>query len=700
MLTKRRKRLYAVGALVVALIVIVIPPPVRWRAEVVLLSLAGQIPDIELKQLLAYMMPGSGQWVKPLIETHNPYAVIRNVKTTPADIHAGAILFRGQCAECHAPDGSGGRGPRLIGRQFTHGESDWAVYRTIRLGIPNTAMGPHPLPDTAVWQLEAFIRSLDTSGSTPLPPLRAVARGPRDAASVPVPYAELAAIREPAEDWLTYSGSYSSSRHSTLSEINRGNVSHLGLRWIHQLEGAPECVEVSPVVRKGIMFVTQPPSRVLALEATTGKEIWTYDHKLPRAVPGNDVNDFGVIANRGVAILNGNVFFGTPDARLVAVSAATGALRWETAVATDVARYAITGAPLAYRDLVVTGVAIRGSAAGGQGFVAAYDANTGTERWRWVAIPQPGEPGSETWQGDSWREGGAPTWLTGSYDPDLDLLIWPVGNPKPDYDAAARRGDNLYSNSAVALRGSTGALVWYFQFTPGDDHDWDATEVPVLADRPTREGTEKRVLWANRNGFYYVLNRVSGKYLNAAPFVRQTWTEGLDAQGRPQPLSSAARNHAGFVLYPGYVGATSWWSPSLDRALNLMFVPVLEQGMVYFTSSPPAAIGGRPFYTAVRALDASTGRRVWEYRGEQRLHNDRLGGVRMGGVLSTEGGIVFGGDQTSFFALNSRTGRPLWSVETGGTICAAPVTFSTGREQFVVIAAGRNLLAFALPRAS
>src|SRR5207249_2134656 len=600
MLTKRGKRLSAVGVLVAALVAIMIPAPVRWRAEVVLLSLAGRIPDIELKQLLAYMMPGSGQWLRPLIETRNPYAVIRNVKTTPADIQAGATLFRSRCAECHAPDGSGGRGPRLIGRQFTHGESDWAVYRTIRFGIPNTTMGPHPLPDTAVWQLEAFVRSIDTSGST----LGATGRGSRGAASVPVPYDELAAIREPGEDWLTYSGSYWASRHSALSQINRGNVGHLALRWIHQLEGAPDCVEVSPVVRKGVMFVTQPPSRVLALDATTGKEIWAYDHQVSRGGPTSDVNDFSAAANRGVAVLTDKVFFGTPDAHLIAVSAATGALQWEATVATDVTRYAITAAPLAYRDLVVTGVAIRGSAAGGQGFVAAYDANTGKERWRFVAIPKPGEPGNETWEGDSWRDGGAPTWLTGSYDPELDLLVWPVGNPKPDYDAAARRGDNLYTNSAVALRGSTGALVWYFQFTPGDDHDWDATEIPVL-----------------------------------------------------------------------------------------------EQGMVFFTASPPAAISGRPFYTAVRALDASTGTRVWESRREPRLRNDRLGGVRMGGLLSTRGGIVFGGDQTTFFALDSRTGTPLWSVETGGTICAAPVTFSTDREQFVVIAAGRNLLAFALPNA-
>jgi alcohol dehydrogenase (cytochrome c) len=682
----RGTRLLAVGVLVAIFVVMIIAPPLRWRAHVVLLYLAGQIPDIGLKQLLLYVMPGSDQYVKPLIETHNPYAVVRNVKTTPADVQVGAQLFRSQCAECHAPDGSGGRGPALIGREFQHGESDWAVYRTIRFGIANTAMRPHPLPETALWQLVAFVRSLDAAGRAS----GAVGRGAPGPLSVHVPYDELAAIREPSEDWLTYSGSYWSSRHSSLSQIDRRNVGNLTLRWIYRFAGDAGDVEVSPVVRNGIMFVTQPPGRVMALDATTGKQIWAYDHKPSSAVPENEFYH-----NRGVAILNDRVFFGTQDARLVAVSAATGALQWEATVATDAERYSITSAPLAYRDLVVTGVAIAGGEAGGQGVIAAYDANTGRERWRFVTIPQPGEPGSETWEGDSWRGGGAPTWLTGSYDPELDLLIWPVGNPKPDYNAAARRGDNLYSNAAVALRGTTGALVWHFQFTPADDHDWDANQIPVLADRNTPRGPEKRVLWANRNGFYYVLDRVSGRYLNGAPFVHQTWTEGLDPQGRPKPLSNASRDREGFLLYPGYVGATNWWSPSFDPALNLLFVPALEQGMVYFRSlsSPPQTIGGRPFYTAVRALDASSGRRVWEYRREPRLVDNV-----MGGILSTRGGIVFGGDQGTFFALDSRTGSPLWSVETGGTIRAAPVTFAVGGDQFVAIAAGRNLLAFALPK--
>ncbi|PYO98733.1 MAG: hypothetical protein DMD61_09135 [Gemmatimonadetes bacterium] len=647
-MTRRGRRLLAVGGLVAASGAMMISPHVRWRAHVVLLYLTGQIPDIGLKPLLVYMMPGSGQYMRPLVETHNPYAVIRNAKTTPADIQTGAQLFRSQCASCHAPDGSGGAGgPALRGRTLKHGESDWAVYRVVRFGVPNTAMRAHPLPETELWQVVAFLRSLNASDSSS----GAIGRGAGRSVSVNVPYDELAATREPAEDWLTYSGSYGSSRHS------------------------------------------EPPGRVTALDATTGQQIWAYEHDVSRESLGGE---FGAAANRGVAILNDKVFFGTVDARLIALSATTGTLQWEVTVARDPKLYAISAAPLAYRDLVVTGVATPEVIRGGQGFIAAYDANSGKERWRFLTIPTPREPGSETWAGNSWREGGAPTWLTGSYDPELDLLIWGVGNPKPVFDAAARRGDNLYSNSAVALRGSTGALVWYFQFTPADDHDWDANQIPVLADQATPRGTEKRILWANRNGFYYVLDRVSGKCVTAAPFAQQTWTAGLDPQGRPQPLSDSSRNREGFILYPGSVGATNWWSPSFDPTLNLMFVPVLEQGMVYFTSasSPPEPIGGRPFYTAVRALDAFTGKQIWEYRREPRLVNNTTGGV-----LSTKGGIVFGGDQASFFALDSRTGRPLWSVETGGAIHAAPETFLADGEQLVAIAAGRNLLAFALPKA-
>jgi len=687
-LIKRRRLLAVTAVLSLLLLTIISVGQLRWRAHLVFLQVTGQIRDIDLKQLIVYMMPTSDQSMSSLVEKRNPFAVIRNLKSAPPDIQAGSVLFREQCARCHAPDGSGGPGgPALIGRKFKSGDSDWAIYRAIQLGIPHTPTESDPLSDTQLWQLVGFIHSLDPSGRN--------IESPNDDATgkleVAVPYEEIAAIREPAEDWLTFSGSYSSSRHSALQRINPDNVSQLALRWIHQFPSEP--LEASPLVRSGVLFISAPAKtgrnhiQVVALDATNGRQLWTFDHEL---VDGTQGRQFGGVVNRGVAILNDKVFLGTQDARLIALSTATGSVQWDVAVANETQNYFISSAPLAYRDLVVTGV---GTNRGGRAFVAAYDAKTGKERWRFRAIPEPGQHGNETWSGNSWREGGAPTWLTGSYDPELDLLYWTVGNPKPDYDAALRKGDNLYTNSVVALRGTTGELVWYFQFTPADDHDWDANQMPVLADYKLVNGTDRRLLLANRNGFYYVLDRVSGKFLNASPFVRQTWTDGLDSNGRPRPVATT-RNREGVLLYPGAGGGTNWWPPSFDPALNLMFVPVLEQPMVYFSSlsSPPKENRARSYYTAIRALDATTGARMWEYRQDSPPLDNT-----MGGLLSTRTGIVFGGDQTLFFALDSRSGRLLWSVETGGMMKAAPVTYEVNKEQFVAIAGGQNLMVFSLP---
>jgi alcohol dehydrogenase (cytochrome c) len=682
MKTRRRTPLLLAGFAVLAVLLGLGIHPIRWRLHVLVLRASGAIRDIELPQVISYMLPGSDQSLERLIDTRNPYAVIRNFRISAADRQAGGELFRARCAICHGPDGSGGpAAPPLSGRRFKNGESDWAVYRTIRLGVPNTLMLGHPLPDTETWQLVTFVRALD--GAT--------ADHDAEVLSPPVvqvPSDTLFDPAQPAEDWLTYSGALSSTRHSTLAQINADNVAQLALGWIHPLETGDGEVQASPIVRRGMMFLTVPPNRVVAVDAATGRRMWTHEFQLAPGIVGNE---FGALPNRGVAIVDDKVFFGTPDARLVALSAATGHVIWERAVSSEIETYYISSAPLVYRDLVVTGVGTRVT---GRGFIVAFDATSGKERWRFEAIPRPGQPGNETWAGDSWRVGGAPTWLTGSYDPQLDLLYWGVGNPKPDYDAAVRRGDNLYSNSVVALRGMTGELVWHFQFTPADDHDWDSNQIPVLADVDGPEGSQKRLLWANRNGFYYVLDRETGRFLHGSPYAQQTWTAGLDANGRPQPLAAKERIIEGSVLYPGNVGATNWWSPSFDPVLKLFFVPTLEQGMVFFQSplSPPKAVA-RSFYTAVRALEPSTGRLVWEHRREPRRIDNKIGGV-----LSTSGRIVFGADQTTFFALDSRSGEVRWSVETGWKIVAAPITYAVDGEQFVAITTGRNLLAFRLPR--
>ena len=681
-----RPRWIAIGVVGLAVLGAVAIPNIRWRLIAVGMQLTGRIPDMHLGELLRLIMPGAGQpQISRLMATRNPYAVVRIPSSSAADLAAGAKLFRSECSSCHGPDAGGGPGaPALFAREFKHGDSEWALYRTIRYGVPKTAMLEHPLGWQRIWQLVAYIRSIDVAAAddsvSPLTQARLD--------KLRVPFDELATTAQPGADWLTYSGSYASSRHSALTRINRDNAANLALRWMVQLDPIAEKIEGSPVVRDGILFMTIPPATVVALDATNGHRIWLHEHPYERKGGGE-----GPIGqNRGVAVLDDRVYVGTWDAKLTALEAATGKLVWETTVDPNYPSSYISAAPLALRDLIVTGVGTASSDS--RGFIAAYDAHTGEQRWRFDSIPGPGNPGNETWTGDSWKRGGAGTWMTGSYDPQSDTLYWGVGNPKPDFDPSSRKGDNLYSDSVVALRGETGKLLWHFQFTPGDVHDWDSNQVPLIADRATPTGPSKRLLWANRNGFYYVLDRESGAFEAGAPFVRQNWSRGLDENGRPIPLAATLDRAQGRPIFPGAKGATNWWPPSYDAELDRVYLPVLEQGMVFFPTAVtlPSAVG-RSFYTAIRALDASTGALVWEHRQPVRLvDNDAVG------LTSTRGGVVFGSDQSRFFALDSQTGRMLWSVETGGKIMSPPVTYAVNDEQFVTVTAGRSLMTFALPQ--
>jgi alcohol dehydrogenase (cytochrome c) len=682
----RRRLIIASMVLLACAVIALTVPGLRIRLQIVYLDLTGRIPDLELSELAALLWPGAHQpQIGRLVVTHNPYAVIHLPSNTPADIAAGGTLFREQCASCHSPDGSGGPGaPALFGREFHHGDTEWAVYRTIRDGVPGTAMTSHRFKRSDLWHLVAFIRSL----GVPADSLAVIAAKKSKLRQIQVSYEDLVAAQEPGDDWLTYAGAYGSNRHSSLSQINTRNVGLMGVRWMHQLVGGHDKIESTPIVRDGIMYFTVPPGRVLAVDASSGHQIWEYIHKYTFVGGGEGP----LQQNRGVALLGDKVFVGTWDSRLVALSAATGRELWEVAVGQYPGTY-ISGAPLVFHDLVVTGV---GSPPGfGRNFIVAYDANTGKERWRFMTVPSPGQPGAESWPGDSWKKGGAGTWLTGSYDPQSDTLYWGVGNPRPDFDASTRKGDNLYSDSVVALRGTTGKLLWYFQFTPGDTHDWDSNQTPIIADRNTAQGSEKRLLWANRNGFYYVLDRERGSFMLGQPFAKENWTEGLDSRGRPIALTGKHATVQGVSVYPGAKGATNWWSPSYDPDLDLVFVPVLEQGMIFFpTGVTLPSTGARSFFTAVRALDASTGKVVWEHRNDARSDDDNTAGL-----LSTQGGVVFAADHGKLFALDARTGFVLWSVETGGVIYAAPITYSVNGEQFVTVITGRNLMTFALPHA-
>ena len=678
----RRVLLFAFAACIaLAVIACVAIPQLRWRIQVLALHIGGRIPDIRLSEVVAYMMPGSDQVMTDLIERRNPYAVIKNAKLSDRDVASGAVLFLNKCSSCHGPDGGGSQiAPALVGRDFKHGDSDWAVYRTIRDGVANTAMAATPdLSETQRWQVISFVRSLGAAGNNN------VAEAARPVIDVSASYETIAAKAQPDADWLTYSGSYTGTRHSSLQGIDRSNVNQLTLKWNHQFDNSPP-LEVTPLVNHGLMFVSIPPCNVQAFDATTGRTVWSW-----RCEPLNKLGgEFGS-QNRGLALLGDKIFYASADARMFALQASTGKQVWQATVEPDHTVYYITAAPLAFRDVVVIGTSTRQV---GRGAIVAFDVNTGKERWRFNTVPGPGERGHETWEGDSWRKGGGPAWLAGSYDPELDLLYWGVGNPKPDYDANVRKGDNLYTNSAVALRGTTGKLVWHFQFVPADNKDWGANQIPVIVNYPAAGGVEKRLLWANRNGFYYVFDREKGTYLLGKPFVQVTWTPGLSESGRPLPLPAAAGNE-GRLLYPGNVGGTQWSSPTYYPARDLLIVPVLEQGMVYFPSffSPPRA-SGRAFYTAVRALNAHTGELVWEHR-----HTPRLNDNFMPGLVSTDGGVVFGSDQSTFFALDIDDGNLLWSVETGGIILGSPMTYEANGEQFVSIPAGGDLLTFGLPHA-
>jgi alcohol dehydrogenase (cytochrome c) len=664
-------------------------PAMRWRATLVWLKARRSLTDITWGELVRLGLPGAPYYLVRLVDSPNPYSVIKNPFPLKSDAEEGRRMFLSLCASCHGADGSGAAGgPSLFGRQLRLGDSDWAIFRTISHGVPGTAMPASSLPDRNVWQLAAHVRTLmahstaETEASViqKMPPL------------APVSYQDLLHAHELPDRWIVHSGSYDSHRFSTASQITPANVAGLRLMWMRQCQSRETRLETTPLAVGDYMFLTVSPNDVEALDIRTGALIWSYK----RAVPEQLSLCCGY-QNRGLAILGNRLFLGTLDAHLVALDTRTGQVAWDREIADYKAGYSITSAPLALKNLVVTGVA--GGEFGIRGFLEAHDADTGKLVWKFYTIPEPGQTGAESWQAGSWRTGGGPTWLTGSYDPKLNLIYWPVGNPAPEFSGNGRSGDNLYTNSVVALDADQGTLKWYFQFTPHDEFDWDATENLVLL-RAKVEGIERDLLaQANRNAFYYLLDRETGRFLSAAPFARQTWAERIDERGRPVMKPEARPTGKGTSLYPAVDGATNWQSPSYNPEAQAMYVPVMERGGLYFSANVKydagkLFLGGmwQPHsnespWLAVRALNALTGVMKWEYR---------TAGRHMGGLLSTAGGVVFGSHEQWFFALDASTGQELWRLNTGGPIAAAPITFLHAGRQLVVVAAGNNILAFHL----
>jgi len=511
------------------------------------------------------------------------------------------------------------------------------------------------------------------------------------------------------DNWLTYSGTYFSQRYSTLAQITPANVKSLQMRWALQVKSL-EKFEATPLVVDGRMYLTQAPNDVLALDAVSGRVFWQYSHE-----PSPKARLCCGIVNRGLAILGDTLFMGTIDGHLIAIDAHNGKPVWNVNVngADPATGYSITVAPLVVKDKVIIGAA--GGEYGIRGFIAAFDAATGKEAWRFYTIPGPGEPGHETWAGESWKHGGASVWVTGSYDPDLNLTYWGVGNPGPDYNGDERAGDNLYSDSVVALDADTGKLKWHFQFTPHDVFDYDSVQIPVLADFSWQGSARKVMLWANRNGFFYVLDRTTGEFLLGKPFERVTWATGLDAKGRPILAPAAAPTAEGKLIYPGVQGATNWFSPSFSPRTGMFYVSTwvdyastftkyevgYEPGQRYTGGTPRSAVPGvRNVGTintrreedgsgAVRAIDPQTGDRRWEFK---------LTDVSDSGILTTSTDLLFVGSRDgSFYALNARTGQQLWRAAVGGQVVAGPISYRVNGTQYIAIAAGNTMFSFSLP---
>jgi alcohol dehydrogenase (cytochrome c) len=656
------------------------------------------------------------------------------------DAAAGELFFagKGNCSSCHVVRGRGGiLGPDLsdlarerrttqIERALREPGASKTISLRMRDGRAVRGLVKYESPfDLGVQGLDGDFHSISKSQvaettwePSPMPQVQATAGEMRDLLAYLTrltvdrsPRATLAGTAEAREgtrfadiarpkpgEWPTYHGRLGGNRHSTLDQINTTNVARLAPKWTFQVPEARGTLQVTPVVFDGLMYVTAV-NAVYALDARTGRQVWQYSRPRTPGLVGDPASGI----NRGVAVLGDRIFLQTDHAHLIALHRLTGQLLWDAEMADYRAHYGGTSAPLVVNDLVIAGVS--GGDEGNRGFLDAYKASTGERAWRFWTVPARGEPGSETWIGKALEHGCAATWLTGTYDADARLLYWPTGNPCPDYNGDERKGDNLYSNSVLALDPDTGRLRWHFQFTPHDLHDWDATETPMLVDMEFRGRPRKLLLHGDRNGFFYVLDRLTGEFLLAEPFVKQlTWASGIGTDGRPILLPGNEPAVEGTRTCPSVAGATNWPSMAFSPVTGLFYLMVEESCSIY-TKSPEWWVQGQSFYGGgtrhspgdvsrkfLRALDVQTGRIAWEIP-------DLGGGILTSGLMSTAGGLVFYGDSPggAFVAADAKTGRLLWHFNTGQSWKAGPMTYAIAGAQHIGIAAGSTIMVFALP---
>lgn len=656
------------------------------------------------------------------------------------DPQSGRKLFFGsaQCSRCHMFSGTGGRlGPdlTLIREQKKAGDLRKAItepHEPLRAGFETVEVtrndgtrirGTRKYEDTFSIQLmdererlhlllKKDLREVHLTRASLMPAIKlqpveldnVVAFLKKGAAEPPtsnwepssdfnVTFARLKNAEKEPQNWLTYWGNYRGTHYSDLDAITPHNVRSLASQWSFQF-GGPR-VEVMPIVVNGLMFVTGPLNDAAALDARTGQPLWRYRRKLPEDIHAACT----VMTNRGFGILGDRLYLATLDTHLVALDAKTGSVIWDVKVDDYEKGYSITHAPLALDGKIIVGVTA--GECGLNAFVDAYDAATGKRLWRFWAIPQKGDPARATWAGNSADTGGGPTWMTGTYDAETETLFWTTGNPAPDYDGSIRMGDNLYTCSVLALNPNTGKLKWHFQFTPHDTHDWDSNETPVLIDAEWKGRPRKLLIQANRNAFFYVLDRLTGEFLLGKAFVKQTWAQGLDAKGRPILVPGSDPTPEGNYTCPDASGGANWAAPSYDRKTGLFFVPTREvcavysrstkepvPGLPYNGSGPQETKQGEP--GAIKAIDPLTGDIRWEFK----LH---VGNVAAG-VLGTAGGLLFACSGDGYLiALDAGTGKELWHFQTGAEIRNSPISYSVDGRQYIAVAGDSALFTFALP---
>jgi alcohol dehydrogenase (cytochrome c) len=490
--------------------------------------------------------------------------------------------------------------------------------------------------------------------------------------------------------WLTFGGNYTNQRHSPLTQLTPANVSRLVPQWTFQTATLGN-FETTPILRDNVLYVTGPQNVAWAIDARSGRQIWRYRRELP----ATGLTACCGLVNRGFGVLGDKLF-------MTALDMKTGAIAWDATLEDYKIGYASTIAPLVVKDKVIVGVA--GGEFGIRGFIDAYDAQTGKRAWRFYTIPGPGEPGNNTWGRDSWKIGGAGVWATGAYDPEQNLVFYGTGNPGPDYHGDSREGDNLYSTSVVAVDADTGKIRWHYQFTPHDVHDWDSTEVPILADITVAGQPRKVLMFANRNGFYYTLDRTNGKVIVAKPFVVTNWAKEVDANGRPILLPGHEPDEKGSLTCPDITGGTNFWPPTYDPSTQTFFVNAREVCATFYAWRPEYTAGDRftggaaqrasavdfPAYGALRAIDPATGARKWEFRYLN---------PSTAGLLTTASGLIFTGDsEGNVLALDSRSGKLLWRYQMGAPLHgASATTYMLDGRQHILVPAGTTLTDWALP---